>query len=325
MTASALPNPGLVSRWVSRILTVKPLFNVAKSRARAMMVQRAKTIGLDWHQEAALLRSRQGDTAFSPDWEAALATLTAPNLRYPSYYLQPFHAYEAGNLSWEAAMEVEVASKTVHSQVWSGRNAPGDPQGDARLRQSYHTQLQAQLPRSPQRILDIGCSTGLSSFALQAAFPAAWVTGVDLSPHFLAIAQYRDQQRHPQRSAQGFPRLELRHAAGEETGLPAETFDLVSVCLVFHELPQTAAIAILHEARRLLKPGGHLSLMDMNPHSAIYAQMPPYLLTLLKSTEPYIDEYFSLDIAAACVVAGFQAPTITANSPRHRTVIAQVA
>jgi glycine cleavage system protein P-like pyridoxal-binding family len=64
--------------------------------------------------------------------------------------------------------------------------------------------------------------------------------------------------------------------------------------------------------------------MDMNPQSEIYAQMAPYILTLLKSTEPYLDEYFSLDIAQALIDAGFQAPTITPNTPRHRTVIAQV-
>ena len=31
-------------------------------------------------------------------------------MSYPSYYLQPFHAYEDGNLNWLAAFEVEPAS-----------------------------------------------------------------------------------------------------------------------------------------------------------------------------------------------------------------------
>jgi hypothetical protein len=52
--------------------------------------------------------------------------------------------------------------------------------------------------------------------------------------------------------------------------------------------------------------------------------MPPYVLTLLKSTEPYLDQYFSLDISEALVSAGFQTPSIGSNSRRHRTVIAQV-
>jgi hypothetical protein len=52
--------------------------------------------------------------------------------------------------------------------------------------------------------------------------------------------------------------------------------------------------------------------------------MPPYILTLLKSTEPYLDEYFTLDLEQELVDAGFHSPTITPNSPRHRTVVAQV-
>jgi hypothetical protein len=64
--------------------------------------------------------------------------------------------------------------------------------------------------------------------------------------------------------------------------------------------------------------------MEMNPKSEVYATMPPYILTLLKSTEPYLDEYFTLDIEQAIVDAGFQAPTITLNSPRHRTIVAKV-
>jgi ubiquinone/menaquinone biosynthesis C-methylase UbiE len=142
------------------------------------------------------------------------------------------------------------------------------------------------------------------------------LTGLDLSPYFLAIARYQSQQR--QISAT------WKHAAAEDTGLPDGRFDLISVCLVYHELPQSAAIAILREARRLLRPGGHLAIMDMNPRSEVYVKMPPYVLTLLKSTEPYLDEYFALDLEQAIVKAGFLPPQIIPNSPRHRTVIAPV-
>ena len=52
--------------------------------------------------------------------------------------------------------------------------------------------------------------------------------------------------------------------------------------------------------------------------------MPPYIFTLLKSTEPYLDEYFTLDLEQAIIDAGFQPPTVNFNSPRHRTIIASV-
>lgn len=34
------------------------------------------------------------------------------------YYLKPFHAYDNGNLSWDAALEVELAAKSVHANVF---------------------------------------------------------------------------------------------------------------------------------------------------------------------------------------------------------------
>lgn len=52
--------------------------------------------------------------------------------------------------------------------------------------------------------------------------------------------------------------------------------------------------------------------------------MPPYVLTLLKSTEPYLDEYFSFDMEKELAEAGFHPPTITRNSPRHRTIVAKL-
>ncbi|MEO0985950.1 MAG: class I SAM-dependent methyltransferase [Cyanobacteria bacterium J06639_14] len=300
-----------IARLVNGVLAIAPLANFAKRQARAMMIKRAATMGVYWQQESQNLRSRGEAIDFSPTWEADLAHFTQANLTYPDYYLTSFHAYEEGNLGWAPAMEVEVAAKTVHAKIWPEAGAAGD----AKLRQSYHNILQAQLPQPPQRILDLGCSTGLSTFALQALYPEAHITGVDLSPYYLAVANYRSQPHNKP--------IQWVHAAAEDTGLAARSFDLVSLCLVAHELPATVTKAVLREAHRLLRPGGYFAFMDMNPHSEFLAKLPPYVLTLLKSTEPYLDQYFGLDLAQAFVEAGFEPPTTQFNSPRHRTLIAR--
>ena len=304
MTAVVNTAPGLASRLVNGVLAIKPLANLAKHQARQMMILRAEKIGVPWTKEVQALRSR--------DWNSQLVHVQNPQLDYPDYYRRSFHAYEDGNLNWEAALEVEVAAYAVHAGIWPNAGAQGDP----KLRQSYHNIIKSQISDEPQDILDLGCSVGMSTFALQEVYPQAKITGLDLSPYFLAVAHYRSQQRNAQ--------VTWVHAAAESTGLPAGSFDLVSTFLMFHELPQSATREIFHEARRLLRPGGYLTIMDMNPKSEVYAKMPPYILTLLKSTEPYLDEYFALDIEQTLVEAGFTAPTITCNTPRHRTIIAQV-
>ena len=296
---------GLASRLVNSILAIKPLAEFAKTRARNMMIQRAEKIGVPWRENVKNLRNH--------DWQSELVRVENPTLLYPKYYLRSFHAYDKGNLSWEAAWEVESAAYAVHSTVYS---QPPNFQGDSTLRQNYHNVLKEQISNSPQDILDVGCSVGMSTFALQDTYPQAKITGLDLSPYFLAVANYHSQKRNSQ--------INWLHGAAENTGLPDASFDLVSSFLMFHELPQSAAKSILAEARRLLRPHGYFAIMDMNPLSEAYKKMPLYILTLLKSTEPYLAQYFALDVERELVAAGFKTPTITSISPRHRAIVTKL-
>jgi ubiquinone/menaquinone biosynthesis C-methylase UbiE len=156
----------------------------------------------------------------------------------------------------------------------------------------------------------------MSTFPLKEIYPQAKVTGLDLSPYFLAVANYNSKQRNFN--------INWLHGAAEKTGLEDSSFDLISSFLMFHELPQSAAKKIFAEAKRLLRPHGYFTMMDMNPLSEAFKKMPPYIFTLLKSTEPYLDQYFSLDIEKELMAAGFEKPTITIISPRHRAIVAKV-
>ncbi|MEN9223879.1 MAG: class I SAM-dependent methyltransferase [Thermostichus sp. DRC_bins_24] len=305
MTASRVAAPTLTSRLVNGFLSIKPLFHWAKGQARSLMIKRATNIGVDWLGRVQALMTQ--------DLAAELAAVENPELVYPNYYLRPFHAYDAGNLSWEAAVEVEVAAYAVHARIWPDAGAQGDP----RLRQSYHRVLQERIPAAPERILDLGCSVGMSTFALQDLYPEAEVSGLDLSPYFLAVGNIRAREQGRQ--------VNWIHAAAESSGLESGRYDLVSACLLFHELPQSAARQILTEAHRVLKPSGYFALMDMNPASPVYAQMSPVILTLLKSTEPYLDQYFRLDLVQALEQAGFEEITLQPNTPRHRVVLARAS
>lgn len=304
MTVAVNNAPGLASRLVNSVLAIQPLADFAKHQARQMMIKRAEKIGVPWTTFVETLKTR--------DWQDNLNQVKNSQLSYPDYYLTSFHAYETGNMSWLAAFEVEPAAHAVHAKIWQDAGVNGDTQ----LRQSYHDIVKANIDQ-PQTILDMGCSVGMSTFALQELYPQAEITGLDLSPYFLAVAHYRAQQHQA--------KINWVHAKAESTGLPDATFDLISIFLVCHELPHAPTKQIFAEAKRLLRPNGHLAIMDMNPKSEAFTKMPPYVLTLLKSTEPYLDEYFSLDIEQALIESGFQSPAIAPNSPRHRTIIAKAS
>lgn len=319
----------VASAAVNGLLSIKPLAKFAKHKARTMMMDRAEALGVHWREEVSALQAQAG-------WEEALAAIANPNLTYPDYYTTSFHAYDEGNLGWLPAMEVDVAARAVHARIWSDER--GGINGDASLRESYHQVLKEQLPTAPETIVDLGCGAGRSTLTLQNTFPQAAVTGVDLSPYFVAVAKRMATEvartiaptatptatpTAAPTAATTHPSAPIRwiHAPAEETDLPSNSVDLVSVCLVFHELPTDAAHKIFAEAHRIIKPGGHFALMDMNPQCDTFVKMPPYILTLLKSTEPYLDQYFALDMPAAFQKAGFEAPKIVVNSPRHRTIV----
>ena len=102
------------------------------------------------------------------------------------------------------------------------------------------------------------------------------------------------------------------------------SFELISAFLLLHEMPQDTTRRILREARRLLQPGGSLAVMDMNPACGAYQTMPAAIMTLLKSTEPFLDAYFGLDLEQEMLDAGFDGVTSRPCSPRHRAVVATV-
>ncbi|KAF5829160.1 S-adenosyl-L-methionine-dependent methyltransferase [Dunaliella salina] len=325
--AQSVSSPGnpLLMAAVESLFRFPPFFSMAAKNARSMIVKRAESIGLDWDSA---MRERQ-----QQDWQSLMRQVSNPNVQYPAYYEQPFHAYPSGNLCMEAALEVTMAAKSVHALVMDPAGKTLDPEGDENMRSSYGARMLECMSEldvdaaSLKDAVDMGCATGLSSLALLRTMPNAEtrVTGVDLSPHFLAVGTW-EQQRREETKAPGSPAepLHFIHAAAEDTGLPSSSYDLVSVCLVCHELPQAASKAVFAEAHRLLRPGGCLSIMEMNPRSPAFGRIMgnPFAYTAFKSTEPWLQEYITLDMHAAIQEVGFGRPVEKECTPRHRTVVA---
>ncbi len=213
----------------------------------------------------------------------------------------------------------------MHANIYTGSPKTLEKEGDAKLRGNFHDRMVDMLREysfRPTRIVDVGCSTGLSTLKLHATFPEAAIWGVDLSPFMLAVAQYNLKQRPEQ--APAARRVEYVHAAGEALGMPDASVDCVSMSLVNHELPNAAARQVFREAHRVLEPGGAFAFMDMDPTSPGFQRIAqnPLLFALFKSTEPWLQEYATLDLEAELYAAGFSKVGVRENSPRHRTVVA---
>ena len=311
MTAKLKPNwagNDLLSKLVNGLIQTKPIYALMKQQARQVLIKTAEKNGIPWRQtvqdyEASPIRQR-------------LEQVSNPNITYPNYYRMPFHAYDAGNLCWQAAFEAESATHSMALRVWPQENLSWQA-AQCRLRDSFHQVLKRHGPSQPRHVLDIGCSVGISTLALHQFYRKQGIlvetVGLDLSPYMLSVAQERDSDQQ----------IEWIHAKAEQSGLLDRSFDLITLQFVIHELPQQASRDIFQEALRLLRSGGSIAIVDNNPQSKVIQNLPPVLFTLMKSTEPWSDEYYTFEVEAALRSVGFEGLVTTETDPRHRTIMAR--
>jgi ubiquinone/menaquinone biosynthesis C-methylase UbiE len=107
-----------------------------------------------------------------------------------------------------------------------------------------------------ESVLDVGCGTGtLAIAAARRVGETGAVTGVDPSAELLARARKKARRAGVS--------VMLETAGGESLPFPDASFDVVLSSLVFHHLPHAALRSSALEARRVLKPGGRLFVVDI--------------------------------------------------------------
>jgi ubiquinone/menaquinone biosynthesis C-methylase UbiE len=192
---------------------------------------------------------------------------------YPDYYLHDFHNQANGNLSLHSALTYEWQIRFL----FCGTNRL--------MRQGVVDQIPEG---SGLKILDVACGTGTWVTMARAQNRLHHVTGIDLSPHYLRVAQFFRGQNAT------FLQMNAEHLRREWT----EQFDVVTCVWLFHELPRHAIERVMMEMARVLRPGGRLIFMDAVQPDDVQApdglEVCQHFHDLF--AEPYFMEYQSLNL-----------------------------
>lgn len=316
----------LVSRAVNAAISSPLLFGLMKLGARQQFKMTAEKNGIPWGDVVETLSKS------SRELEELFLEVEDKSIKYPTYYTQPFHGYDEGNLNWLAAYEAEPATYSMAMRVWKEESGLSPVVAQERLRGSAFDQVRKYWEQHGglriHDVIDIGCSIGLSTRYLANSFPDAKMVGLDLSPHFLSVARF--SQMYPdrvlfERPAEQNRNITYVHGNAENMSalFPDESFDMVSGQFILHELPPEPTQVITKECMRILRPGGVVFFVDNNPKSDVIQNLPPAIFTLMKSTEPHSDEYYSWDQEECLKAAGFVDIQTTECDPRHRIIIAR--
>jgi ubiquinone/menaquinone biosynthesis C-methylase UbiE len=109
--------------------------------------------------------------------------------------------------------------------------------------------LQKELPAIYERILDMGCGTGM----MTSLFSPVNYSGID------------PNQKHISWARKKHPHYRFMVMDGRNTGFQSDAFDVILIGGVIHHLNNADGNAILKEACRVLKPRGKLIIWEDIP------------------------------------------------------------
>ena len=156
-------------------------------------------------------------------------------------------------------------------------------------------------------VLDMGCTLGRSTMSIKKKMPSANVFGCDVCEAPLRYGHLLAQENGVD--------ITLCQENAEKLTFGDETFDMVASHWLFHELPPDAVVNVIHEAARVLKPGGIFAIYDMCkvPGGTIGEWLHKGMA--IRNNEPYALPLVHTDLAKIMTDAGFSNIQFKTTSP----------
>lgn len=169
-----------------------------------------------------------------------------PNFQYPAYYTDHDIHLQPGSYEGDP-----LAGYIYHygtDVFYAGRN-----HNNAAKQQAVNN---VPIPEDGKidNILDLACSIGQSTTAFKNRFPESRVVGADIAAPMVRYAHKR---------AVGLgSNVDFYQASADDLPFENDSFDLVYVNILFHEIPRDVAEKAVQEAHRVLRPGGLYVVSD---------------------------------------------------------------
>lgn len=178
--------------------------------------------------------------------------------------------------------------------------------------EAVHGKLIQQAAISPgHRVLEVGCGTGNLLSLAKRLCPAAQAVGIDPDPKALALARRKAERRGAA--------IQFDSGFSEELPYPDASFDRVLSAFMLHHVRSDAKSLAVREARRVLKPGGSLHLVDFDEGRHRAGGFHGFFASIVHSRHGSTPQYIVLGLMQD---AGFEDSQQLAH---ETTVLGQIA
>lgn len=142
----------------------------------------------------------------------------------------------------------------------------------------------SHIPKENGSVLDMCTGTGRNAIAIAAYNLESKVIGIDISKDMLGIAKKRIMKQNIQN-------IELLVMDAGRTKFEDNSFDVVLISLVLHELNEKYATKIINEAKRLLKEKGEIIVVEWEKETKLFRKIMFFPIKMLepKGFEMFIE------------------------------------